>query len=242
MSNATIEVKDLVVSRGGKKVLHSIGFSVPKGEITTLLGANGAGKSSTVLTLAGVLKPDNGTIEANGQSLVGLSPDVVRQRGVALVPEGHRVLGGLSVHDNLRVASMGRTPSEIDGHVEHALSIFPELKERLKQRASDLSGGQKQMVAVSQAFIARSDFMLVDELSLGLAPTVVHRLADALKVAADEGIGVLLIEQFAHLALDLAKNALVMERGRVVYQGSSAELKERPDILHSAYLADEAAE
>lgn len=234
---SSVVVENLAVERGGKRVVHDVSFVIRSGEITALLGANGAGKSSTVMALAGVLPVAGGAIRLDAMSLNGLSPDRIRRAGLALVPEGHRVLGQLSVEDNILVAALDGSPSGRREGLEWAYEIFPELAQRKRQLASDLSGGQKQMVAMAQAFIAKPGFMVVDELSLGLAPAVVKRLAEALKVAAQNGIGVLLIEQFANLALDLADHAMVMERGRLVYDGASATLRANPEILHGAYLA-----
>jgi len=232
-----IEVTDLVVLRGGKRVIHGLSFAVPQGQITTLLGANGAGKSSTVLALAGSIAAAGGQVRMGQHSILGWSADRIRRSGIALVPEGHRVLGPLNIEDNLLVAALQSTSAARRAELARVYQIFPELAERKRQLAGDLSGGQKQMLAMGQAFIARPRFMLVDELSLGLAPTVVKRLAGALEVAASEGIGVLLIEQFAHLALSLASHALVLERGKLVFDGSAATLQQQPDILHGAYLA-----
>jgi branched-chain amino acid transport system ATP-binding protein len=231
-----VGVESLTVERGGKRVIHDISFSVAAGRITTLLGANGAGKSSTVMAMAGVL-PRGGSVRLGDTALEGFQPDRIRRAGLALVPEGHRVLGQLSVEDNILVAALDPSAAGRRQGVERAYEIFPELAERRRQSASDLSGGQKQMVAMAQAFVAKPRFMIVDELSLGLAPAVVKRLAEALKIAAASGIGVLLIEQFAHLALDLADHALVLERGRLVFAGAASALKAQPDILHGAYLA-----
>jgi branched-chain amino acid transport system ATP-binding protein len=231
-----IRVENLTVERGGKRVIHDISFSVTAGKITTLLGANGAGKSSTVMAMAGVL-PRGGSVRLGDTALEGFPPDRIRRAGLALVPEGHRVLGQLSVEDNILVAALDGSAAARRQGLAHAYEIFPELAERRRQSASDLSGGQKQMVAMAQAFVAKPRFMIVDELSLGLAPSVVKRLAEALKIAAARGIGVLLIEQFANLALDLADQALVLERGRLVFSGPAAALKAQPDILHGAYLA-----
>ncbi len=231
-----VHVENLVVERGGKRVIHGVSFSVTAGKVTTLLGANGAGKSSTVMAMAGAL-PRGGSVRLDGATLDGFAPDRIRRAGLALVPEGHRVLGQLSVEDNILVAALDPSASGRKQGLERAYEIFPELAERRRQSASDLSGGQKQMVAMAQAFVAKPRFMIVDELSLGLAPAVVKRLAEALKIAAAGGIGVLLIEQFANLALDLADQALVLERGRLVFNGSAATLKAQPDILHGAYLA-----
>lgn len=233
----SITVQNLTVARGGKRVIHDISFGVAPGQISALLGANGAGKSSTVMALAGAIPTESGKVRLGEETLTGLSPDRIRRHGVALVPEGHRVLGQLSVEDNLLVAALDPSATARRAGLDRVYEIFPELAERRRQQASDLSGGQKQMVAMGQAFIARPDFMIVDELSLGLAPTVVRRLAEALKLAASQGIGVLLIEQFAKLALDLARHAMVLERGRLVYDGPSATLRENPEILHGAYLA-----
>ncbi|NTJ67859.1 ABC transporter ATP-binding protein [Agrobacterium rhizogenes] len=235
-TTSEIRVENLVVERGGKRVIHDVSFSVAAGKITTLLGANGAGKSSTVMAISGVL-PRGGSVRLGSAALEGFSPDRIRRAGLALVPEGHRVLGQLSVEDNILVAALEGSAAARRQGLAHAYEIFPELSERRRQSASDLSGGQKQMVAMAQAFIAKPRFMIVDELSLGLAPAVVKRLAEALKIAAARGIGVLLIEQFANLALDLADQALVLERGRLVFSGSAATLKAQPDILHGAYLA-----
>ncbi len=237
MGDTSIAVDGLTVERGGKRVIHGVSFTIRSGEISTLLGANGAGKSSTVMALSGAVPVSGGTVRLGDLVLNGRSPDRIRRAGVALVPEWHRVLGQLSVEDNLLVASLDRSASARRQGLERVYHIFPELSERRRQMASDLSGGQKQMVAMAQAFIARPQFMIVDELSLGLAPAVVKRLAEALKLAAESGIGVLLIEQFANLALDLAGRALVLERGRLVFDGPSATLKARPEILHGAYLA-----
>ncbi|PDT14799.1 ABC transporter ATP-binding protein [Rhizobium sp. J15] len=231
-----VSVENLVVERGGKRVIHDISFSVAAGKVTTLLGANGAGKSSTVMAMAGVL-PRGGAVRLGDIALEGFAPDRIRRAGLALVPEGHRVLGQLSVEDNILVAALDPSAVARRKGLERAYEIFPELAERRRQSASDLSGGQKQMVAMAQAFVAKPRFMIVDELSLGLAPAVVKRLAEALKIAAAGGIGVLLIEQFANLALDLADKALVLERGRLVFDGPAATLKAQPDILHGAYLA-----
>ena len=234
--NSEVRVENLVVERGGKRVIHDISFSVAAGEVTTLLGANGAGKSSTVMAMAGVL-PRGGAVRLGDIALEGFVPDRIRRAGLALVPEGHRVLGQLSVEDNILVAALDPAATARRQGLERAYEIFPELAERRRQSASDLSGGQKQMVAMAQAFVAKPRFMIVDELSLGLAPAVVKRLAEALKIAAAGGIGVLLIEKFANLALDLADKALVLERGRLVFDGPAATLKAQPDILHGAYLA-----
>lgn len=232
-----LNVEDLVLHRGGKPVLHGIGLKVPPGEITALVGANGAGKSSTVLAMAGVLPAMAGRIALDGEPLSGLRPEAVRRRGVAVVPEGHRVLGGLSVLDNLRAAATMHRPAQAQAAIDAALDTFPELQPRLDSLGRSLSGGQKQMVCIAQALVARPRYLLIDELSLGLAPMVVKRLAEVVQAVARQGTGVLLIEQFTTLALAVSRHAYVLERGRVAYAGEAADLAQRPDILHGSYLA-----
>lgn len=233
---SSVVVENLAVERGGKRVIHDVSFAIKSGEITALLGANGAGKSSTVMALAGVLPIAGGRMRLDATLLTGLSPDRIRRAGLALVPEGHRVLGQLSVEDNILVAAFDGSPSVRREGLERAYEIFPELAQRKRQLASDLSGAEADGRDGAGVY-RQAGFMVVDELSLGLAPAVVKRLAEALKIAAQNGIGVLLIEQFANLALDLADHAMVMERGRLVYDGASATLRANPEILHGAYLA-----
>ena len=236
-----ILVEDLVVGRGGKAVLHGVSLMVRPGEITALVGANGAGKSTLVMTLAGLLPALRGRASFAGRSFLGETPDRIRRAGIAVVPEGHQVLSDLSVKDNLRAAGSMHPRRRLDDEIESALRLFPELTARLDVPGRALSGGQKQMLALGQAVIARPRMLLIDELSLGLAPAVVKRLAATLPLIAKDGIGVLLIEQFTTLALSLASEAYVLERGRIVFSGSAAELSARPEILHSAYLAGGAA-
>ena len=237
MAESKLAVRSLFVSRGGRPVLRDVSISVPPGEITALLGANGAGKSTLVLTMAGILPATRGSVSCDGAQLLGQAPDAVRRHGVALVLEGHPVLTGLSVRDNLTAAALMHTRREADREIEAALEIFPELRERLSAPAQLLSGGQKQMVVIAQAMIARPRYLLIDELSFGLAPAIVSRLANTIQAIAQRGVGILLIEQFTTLALSLAKRAYIMERGAVAYAGSSEELREHPEILHGAYLA-----
>jgi branched-chain amino acid transport system ATP-binding protein len=184
-----------------------------------------------------VLPPVRGSISCEGVELVGQSPDAVRRHGVALVLEGHPVLTGLSVRDNLAAAAMMHPRHQADREIEAALETFPELRARLSTAAQNLSGGQKQMVVIAQGMIARPRYLLIDELSFGLAPSIVNRLAETIQAIAARGVGILLIEQFTTLALSLAKTALVLERGELVFAGASEELRRNPEILHGAYLA-----
>ncbi len=232
-----LEIAGLVVARGAKRVLHGVDLTVAPGEVVALVGANGAGKSSLVLAVAGALRPEAGQVRLAGRDLAGLYPDAVRRAGIAVVPEGHHVLGDLSVVDNLRAAGFGLGRRALEEELARALALFPELAPKLSARARDLSGGQKQMVALAQALIARPAILVIDELSLGLAPAVVKRLAGTVATIAEGGVGVLLIEQFTTVALALAARAYVLERGRVVFADTAAALQARPEVLHSAYLA-----
>jgi branched-chain amino acid transport system ATP-binding protein len=205
--------------------------------VTALVGRNGAGKSTLVMTVAGLLAPLSGEIALGDVAVAGLTPDAIRRLGIASMLEGQRILSGLTVRDNLRAAGSMLSAGALEEAVETVLTLFPELRERLSLPGRSLSGGQRQMLAIGQALVGRPRFLLVDELSLGLAPTVVKRLAGAIETIAADGAGILLIEQFTTLALALATDAYLIERGRIVYAGAAAELRRRPELLHSAYLA-----
>jgi branched-chain amino acid transport system ATP-binding protein len=237
MSASSLHVKDLVVLRGGREVLHGISLSLLPGEITALLGANGAGKSSLVMTMSGALPAKSGSVTLDGAEVLGHTPDAVRRMGIAIVLEGHPVLSNISVIDNLRASALMHSRREADQEVEAALEVFPELKPRLQLAAQNLSGGQKQMVVVAQALICRPKYLLIDELSFGLAPAIVQRLGETIAGIAARGVGILLIEQFTTLALNLANRVYVMERGDIAFSGNAEELRAHPEILHGAYLA-----
>ena len=229
----------LSVARGGRPVLHDVTIEVPPGEITALLGPNGAGKSTLVLAVGGVLRPNGGRVLVGEAELTRKRPEAIRSAGVAIVPEGRRLLPNLTVEDNLRVATYALGKEDARRGIEHAIELFPELEKRLDYPARSLSGGEQQMVVLAQALVSRPRFILVDELSLGLAPVVVKRLMPAIKAVAAEGVGVLLIEQFVHVALGVAETAYVLEGGRIRLRGSAQELRENPERLHSAYLLRE---
>jgi branched-chain amino acid transport system ATP-binding protein len=232
----TLQVDNLVMVRGTKAVVHGIQLRVASGAVTALLGPNGAGKTSTVLGIAGALEPAFGKIVLDGVDLKGKAPDEIRRHGVATVPEGHQVLRELTVRDNLRVAGSELSRGELDAALQRTLALFPELKERLAQPAGDLSGGQQQMVAIAQALVVAPRFLVIDELSFGLAPMIVARLVPVIRRIAADGIGVLLIEQFTQLALGLSDHVYVMSRGRVSYDGGPEKLRSDTDILHRAYF------
>jgi branched-chain amino acid transport system ATP-binding protein len=226
---------DVTVKRAGRPVVDGVSFEIPAGEVTALLGPNGAGKSSLVLAVAGVL-PAAGSIKLGDRELVGRRPEKIRAAGVAVVPEGRRLLPELSVEDNLLVATYAMPRAAARERRAEALELFPELKPRLTARARSLSGGEQQMVVLAQALVSQPRFVLIDELSLGLAPVIVKRLIPTIRTVADSGVGVLLIEQFATLALGLANSAHVMEGGELRFSGKASELRERPELLESAYL------
>jgi branched-chain amino acid transport system ATP-binding protein len=232
----SLRIEGLSVPRANRLVLRDVSLEITPGEVTALLGPNGTGKSTLVLTVAGVLRPTAGRILLGDQDLTKRRPEKIRRAGVAVVPEGRRLLPELTVADNLRVATYSLENREADSGVEYALDLFPELRPRMGTTARDLSGGQQQMVVLAQALASRPAVLLVDELSLGLAPLVVKRLVPSLAAVAASGVAVLLIEQFAHVALGLARRAYVLGGGRIRYEGTAQELKEHPELLHSAYL------
>jgi len=234
-----LRFEDLCVSRGGRRVLHDVSLAIPPGEITTLLGPNGAGKSSLVLAVGGVLRVTSGRVLLGDDDLTRRRPEQVRGAGVAIVPEGRRLLPGLTVEDNLRVATYALSKEDAKSGIARALELFPELEKRWRITCRLLSGGEQQMVVLAQALVSRPRYVLVDELSLGLAPVVVQRLVPVLESVAASGVGVLLIEQFAHVALGLAQTAYVLERGRIHYHGTAQRLKDEPELLQSAYLLRE---
>jgi branched-chain amino acid transport system ATP-binding protein len=233
---ATLRVDGLSVPRGGRQVLRDVSIEVPPGEITALLGPNGAGKSTLVLAVGGVLRPTAGTIKLGDADLTRRRPEHVRQAGVAVVPEGRRLLPELTVADNMRVATYALDREQAERGTAYALELFPELQQRWDATARSLSGGEQQMVVLAQALVSRPAVILVDELSLGLAPLVVKRLVPVLASIAASGVGVLLIEQFAHVALGLANRASLLQGGRIHYEGTARELQDNPDLLHTAYL------
>jgi branched-chain amino acid transport system ATP-binding protein len=255
---STLRLDKLSVARGGRTVVREVSLDIPAGEVTALLGPNGAGKSSLVLAVAGVLRPTGGrvllTTDAPGQGrangdvavaeereLTRRRPEQIRAAGVAIVAEGRRLLPELTIEENLRVATYALSREEAVAGTKYALELFPELQKRWDVPARSLSGGEQQMVVLAQALVSRPTTLLVDELSLGLAPVVVKRLVPTLAEVASSGVGVLLIEQFAHVALGLANSAYVLEAGRIRYHGTAAELRDNPELLQSAYLLREIA-
>lgn len=233
----SLVIDALSIRRGAKTVLDDFSMTVEPGRVTALLGPNGAGKSSLVLALAGALPVAGGSFGLDAAPLTGASPERIRAAGIAAVPEGHRVLAGLSVEDNLLAAGFTISAAEARRGADSVYGIFPELAERRKQKAGTMSGGQQQMLVLGQALIAKPKFILVDEMSLGLAPLIVKRLMGVIDRLAAAGTGILLIEQFTTLALKHAHSAHILSRGRLSFSGSPQVLIDDPDILHRAYLA-----
>jgi branched-chain amino acid transport system ATP-binding protein len=231
-----LRLRNVTVERGGRPVVRDVSIEIPAAQVTALLGPNGAGKSSLVLAVGGVLGLKSGSMQLQGNELAGRRPERIRQAGVAVVPEGRRLLTELTVADNLRVATYSMTKQEAEAGRAWALELFPELSRRLSAVGRTLSGGEQQMVVLAQALVSRPRYLLIDELSLGLAPVVVNRLIPTIRAIAQSGIGVLLIEQFATLALSLAEHAYVMEGGRLRFSGPASELRDKPELLRSAYL------
>ena len=232
----TLHVRGLSVARGSRIVVDDVTIDVAPGEVTALLGPNGAGKSSLVLALGGVLRPVAGTVSLDERELTRRRPEAIRAAGLAIVPEGRRLLPALTVEDNIRVATYTLSREDAKAGRERALTLFPELVKRLGSPARLLSGGEQQMVVLAQALVSRPKVVVIDELSLGLAPVVVSRLIPTLRSVAQDGTGILLIEQFATVALDLANRAYIMHGGKIEFSGPASELREKPELLHSAYL------
>jgi branched-chain amino acid transport system ATP-binding protein len=234
----TLAVRGLVVSDGRRKVVSGVDLDIAPGKITAVIGANGAGKSELVLALAGVLPVAAGSITLDGAPLPR-SPEAIRRAGIAAIPEGHRVLTDLSVEDNLRVAGSllpDSLPVPLTQRLDETWSIFPELAGRKGQLAGTLSGGQQQMVALAHALMCRPRYLLIDEMSLGLAPLIVKRLLAVVAALKEQGVGILLIEQFTDLALGLADDAVVLRGGQMRYAGPSRRLLDDPAFLHQAYF------
>jgi branched-chain amino acid transport system ATP-binding protein len=231
-----LSLRDVSVARGGRLVAQKVSLEIAAGEVTALLGPNGAGKSSLVLAVGGVLKPESGSVTLDGLELAGKRPERIRRAGLAIVPEGRRLLGELTVEENLRVATYSLSREQANARRARALELFPELEKRLTNPARALSGGEQQMVVLAQALVTEPKYVIIDELSLGLAPVVVQRLMPTIREIAQRGIGVLLIEQFATVALSLANRAYVMEGAIMRFSGSTQQLREQPELLSSAYL------
>ena len=229
-----LKIDELKVSYGGIEAVKGISFEVPDGQIVTLIGANGAGKSTTLRTIAGLVKPAHGRIHLQGEDITALSPDRIVSKGITLVPEGRHVFPDLTVLENLKIGAYLRKDS-LEDDLNWVYELFPRLKERSWQAAGTLSGGEQQMLAVGRALMSRPKLMMLDEPSLGLAPLVVQDIFSIIREINRQGMTVLLIEQNANMALKIADLAYVLETGRITMSGTGAELL-ADEKVKEAYL------
>lgn len=231
-----LKIENLNVSYGGIKALQGIDLEVPEGKIVTLIGANGAGKSSLLRTISGLVKAESGSIKVNQKEIAGLPIHKICKEGIALSPEGRRVFSDLSVKENLKIgAYLRKDTKEIEKDLEWVYSLFPRLQERSWQYAGTLSGGEQQMLAVGRALMSRPKLLMLDEPSLGLAPLIVQQIFSIIQDINKTGVTILLIEQNANMALKIADLAYVIETGHIVLKGSGEELLQN-ETVHEAYL------
>ena len=219
-----LEIEDLHVNYGGIRALRGISLRVPKGEIVTLIGANGAGKTTTLKAIMGLVHPTSGRIVFEGEEITAIDTDTIVSKGISLVPEGRHVFVNLTVRENLYMGAYQRSDREIESDIEWIFGMFPRLKERSTQKAGTLSGGEQQMLALGRALMARPRLLLLDEPSLGLAPLVVERVFSVIKEIFEGGTTILLIEQNAMAALELAHYGYVLETGRIGMEGEGRAL------------------
>jgi branched-chain amino acid transport system ATP-binding protein len=231
-----LRIDRLNAGYGDVQVLWDITLEIQTGEVVALIGSNGAGKSTLLWTLSGLLKPMAGTILFDGESIGGASPDRIVTLGITQVPQGRRLFAGLTVKENLLQGAYGRaSPAELNEDLDFVLDLFPRMKERLRQPAGSLSGGEQQMCAVGRGLMARPKMLLVDELSLGLAPIVVEAIYEAVAQVRARGMTVLIVEQDVQIALEQADRGYVLDVGHLIMSGTSADLMANPKIKE-AYL------
>ncbi|MBC8128260.1 MAG: ABC transporter ATP-binding protein [Gloeobacteraceae cyanobacterium ES-bin-144] len=231
-----LTIENLNVSYGAIKALHGVSLHVPKGSIVTLIGANGAGKSTTLRAISGLVKT-TGKVLYDGQDINNLAAHKIVGRGLCHVPEGRMVFPNLTVTENLRMgAYLQRDPKWIKHQTDYVFSLFPRLQERRSQSAGTLSGGEQQMLAIGRALLSRPKFLMLDEPSLGIAPLLVKAIFERIvEINREQGITILLVEQNANLALDVSSYGYVLETGKIILEGPSAELKANPEV-QDAYL------
>jgi branched-chain amino acid transport system ATP-binding protein len=236
MPEAMLEVQDLVVRYGAIEALHGLSLRVERGQIVTLIGGNGAGKTTTLRTISGLLRPAKGRVLFEGRAIHGMPPHEIVEMGIAQSPEGRGVFPNLTVEENLDLGAYRRKDhGEVAKDRERALTLFPRVRERLKQLAGTLSGGEQQMLAMSRALMARPRLLLLDEPSLGLAPQIVKTIFAVIREIKASGTTILLVEQNAHMALEVADVGYVLEVGKIVMSGPGKELA-RSDEVRKAYL------
>jgi branched-chain amino acid transport system ATP-binding protein len=232
---ALVSVHGLNVAYGNIPALHGIELEVNEGEIVTLIGANGAGKTTTLRTISGLLKPRQGEVTFRGERITGLKPHVITAKGISHVPEGRGIFANLTVSDNLELGAYLRKDKVKQSEYDRIFTLFPVLKERIKQNAGTLSGGEQQMLAISRALMSKPQVLLLDEPSLGLAPQMVQTIFRVIRDINAEGVTILLVEQNAHMALVTAHRGYVMETGRIVLHDETKALL-ASDRVKKAYL------
>ncbi len=237
MDNSLLSIRGLQSGYGDVQVLWGLDMEIKEGEITAVIGSNGAGKSTLMRTISGLVKTQKGEIIFSGKSITGASPRSVLDAGIAHVPEGRRLFKGLSVRDNLLLGAYTRKASlaDLQNDLEEIYSVFPRLKERQSQDATTLSGGEQQMCAIGRGLMSKPRLLIIDELSLGLAPKATEQLVEALIQFNSKGLTILLVEQDVFTALEMSKLAYVVESGRVSLSGKSSELHDNP-MIRQAYL------
>jgi branched-chain amino acid transport system ATP-binding protein len=250
LSGHALAVRDLNAGYRGVPVVRELNLEVRPGEVVALLGPNGAGKTTTLETIAGLNRPISGTVELSGEGIGGKPAHILARRGIALVPEGRALFPGLTVHEHLRLAggrgrgrgAAGNGPGNRQSPEDELLEMLPELRKCRGRKAGLLSGGEQQMLAVGRALVTRPRLLLVDEMSLGLAPVIVERLLPILRRAASElGSSVLFVEQHVALALEISDRAYILAHGRIRLEGTAAELRGRRELLAASYLGETAA-
>ena len=233
-----LEIRGLSVHYGGIHALQGIDIDVPEGKIVTLIGANGAGKSTTLRSIVGLVKTSGGMVVWNGDTLTGMATKDIVSKGLVLVPEGRRIFPNLTVEENLMLGAYSRSDKAgIAADEEKVFGLFPRLKERVRQKGGTLSGGEQQMLAVARALMTKPKLLMMDEPSLGLAPLVVKMIFDIIRAINKEGTTVLLIEQNAKAALEIADYGYVLETGRIILEGKGRELL-ADDRVRKAYLGE----
>jgi branched-chain amino acid transport system ATP-binding protein len=229
-----LKVNNLKVNFGGIEAVKGISFEVKEGEIVTLIGSNGAGKSTTLRTISGIVKPTEGSIEFEGTEITKVNSSDIVKMGITLCPEGRRVFPDMTVLENIKIGAYIRS-DDLTNDIERCYRLFPILKERNKQLAGTLSGGEQQMLAVARSLMSRPKIMMLDEPSLGLAPLIVQDIFKIIQEINDEGVTILLIEQNANMALRIADEAYVLETGKIIMKGSGKDLLENENVKE-AYL------
>lgn len=233
-----LELRQLDVAYGGIRAVRELSLKVNQGELVALIGANGAGKSTTLRAICGLVPYVAGEIIYDGRPIAGMPSYRLVRHGLVMVPEGRGIFGQLTIEENLAMGAYSRRDAEqIRVDTEHVLELFPRLKERLKQTAGTLSGGEQQMLAMGRAMLSRPRLLLLDEPSMGLAPLMVERIFEVVRNIADQGVTILLIEQNAKLALEMSERGYVMESGRMILEGPSRELLADPKV-RAAYLGE----